>query len=49
MRLIGIGDNVVDYYQDQGVMYPGGNVLNVAVAAKRSGAEACAYLGITGR
>lgn len=48
MKLIGIGDNVVDYYQDQGLMYPGGNALNVAVFSKRNGAEACAYLGITG-
>ncbi|SDD05933.1 fructoselysine 6-kinase [Paenibacillus sp. UNCCL117] len=48
MKLIGIGDNVVDYYRDQGLMYPGGNALNVAVSAKRNGAEACAYLGIAG-
>ncbi|TBL77646.1 PfkB family carbohydrate kinase [Paenibacillus thalictri] len=48
MKLIGIGDNVVDIYQDQGLMYPGGNALNVAVAAKRNGADACAYLGIMG-
>lgn len=48
VKLIGIGDNVVDYYQDQGLMYPGGNALNVAVAAKRSGASSCAYLGIVG-
>lgn len=48
MKLIAIGDNVVDYYQDQRMMYPGGNALNVAVAAKRIGAESCAYLGITG-
>ncbi|MCY9695423.1 PfkB family carbohydrate kinase [Paenibacillus alginolyticus] len=48
MKLIGIGDNVVDYYKDQGLMYPGGNALNVAVASKRNGASACAYLGIVG-
>lgn len=48
MKLIGIGDNVVDYYEDQQVMYPGGNALNVAVLCKRNGAEASAYLGITG-
>ncbi|MEW9668395.1 PfkB family carbohydrate kinase [Ammoniphilus sp. 3BR4] len=48
MKLIGIGDNVVDYYQDQGLMYPGGNALNVAVRSKRNGAEACAYLGLMG-
>ncbi|MFS0724346.1 PfkB family carbohydrate kinase [Paenibacillus sp. 1P07SE] len=48
MKLIAIGDTVVDYYQDQGKIYPGGNALNVAVAAKRSGAESSAFLGITG-
>ncbi|WP_426446930.1 PfkB family carbohydrate kinase [Paenibacillus sp. S-38] len=48
MKLIGIGDNVVDYYQDQGIMYPGGNALNVAVASRRSGALEAAYLGIVG-
>lgn len=48
MRLIGIGDSVVDYYKDQSIMYPGGNALNTAVFAKRSGASAAAYLGILG-
>lgn len=48
MKLIGIGDNVVDYYQDQGRIYPGGNALNVAVSAMRNGADTCAYLGIVG-
>jgi fructoselysine 6-kinase len=48
MKLIGIGDNVVDYYQDQGLIYPGGNALNVAVASIRNGASASAYLGIVG-
>lgn len=48
MKLIGIGDSVVDYYRDQGLMYPGGNALNVAVGSKRNGAAAAAYLGIIG-
>jgi fructoselysine 6-kinase len=48
MNLIGIGDSVVDYYKDQGIMYPGGNALNVAVFAKRSGANKAAYMGIVG-
>lgn len=48
MKLIGIGDNVVDYYKDQELIYPGGNALNVAVISKRNGAEECAYLGIIG-
>ncbi len=47
MRLLGAGDNVVDRYHDLGLMFPGGNALNVAVAAARAGAEA-AYLGAVG-
>nr|WP_110842865.1 PfkB family carbohydrate kinase [Paenibacillus flagellatus]PYI51353.1 fructoselysine kinase [Paenibacillus flagellatus] len=49
MKLIGIGDSVVDFYKDQGLMYPGGNALNAAVFAKRSGCEKASYLGIIGR
>jgi fructoselysine 6-kinase len=41
------GDNVVDVYPAIGLMYPGGNTVNVAVAARRSGARA-AYLGAVG-
>lgn len=48
MRLIGVGDNVVDYYKDRGEIYPGGNALNVAVLAKRYGVEKSSYLGILG-
>ena len=47
MRLLGAGDNVVDRYRDLGRMFPGGNALNVAVAAARAGARA-AYLGAVG-
>jgi fructoselysine 6-kinase len=47
MRLVGIGDNCVDCYAHTGTMYPGGNALNVAVFARRSGAEA-AYVGVVG-
>ncbi|MGM0904798.1 MAG: PfkB family carbohydrate kinase [Bacillota bacterium] len=48
MKLIGIGDNVVDFYEDQNTFYPGGNALNVAVISKRNGAERNGYLGIIG-
>lgn len=48
MKIIGIGDSVVDFYKDQGKIYPGGSSLNVAVAAKRNGATAAAYLGLVG-
>jgi sugar/nucleoside kinase (ribokinase family) len=47
MRVLGAGDNVVDRYHDLGRMFPGGNALNVAVAAARAGAQA-AYLGAVG-
>ncbi|NSC19998.1 hypothetical protein FM076_01750 [Streptomyces albus subsp. chlorinus] len=46
-RLLGIGDNVVDRYPDLGLMFPGGNAVNVAVHARRAGADA-AYWGVTG-
>ncbi|MBB6348932.1 fructoselysine 6-kinase [Nonomuraea muscovyensis] len=46
-RLVAVGDNVVDCYPDLGVMYPGGNALNVAVHARRLGAES-GYLGALG-
>lgn len=48
MKIIGAGDNVVDYYKEREEIYPGGNALNVAVLAKRYGAEAASYLGIIG-
>jgi fructoselysine 6-kinase len=48
MKLIGIGDAVVDYYQDQGKIYPGGSVVNAAVFAKRNGAKSASFLGLIG-
>ncbi len=47
LRLLTVGDNVVDQYPQRGVMYPGGNTVNVAVHASRLGAHA-AYLGVLG-
>ncbi|MFC6643587.1 MULTISPECIES: PfkB family carbohydrate kinase [Sulfitobacter] len=46
-RLIAFGDNDVDCYEPAGLMYPGGNALNVAVFARRAGADA-AYIGAMG-
>lgn len=46
--LVSIGDNVVDHYIDQGVYYPGGNALNVAVLARRFGLGDVAYIGLIG-
>jgi len=48
MKIIGVGDNVVDCYLDQGLYYPGGNAVNVAVNCRRDGAEPVAYLGVFG-
>jgi fructoselysine 6-kinase len=47
MGVVAIGDNVVDCYLDSGDLYPGGNCVNVAVAARRSGVPA-AYIGAIG-
>lgn len=44
VRIVAIGDNDVDCYLSTGQMYPGGNCLNVAVFARRFGADA-AYIG----
>jgi fructoselysine 6-kinase len=42
-----MGDNVIDVYTSLGVVFPGGNAVNVAVSARRSGVEA-AYVGALG-
>lgn len=47
-RVLGIGDNTVDIYVDQGVQFPGGNAVNVPILMQRMGADA-AYLGCVGR
>ena len=43
-RILAFGDNVVDCYRDQNLMFPGGNCVNHAVLARRAGAET-AYAG----
>lgn len=49
MKMIAVGDNVTDCYLDDGVYYPGGNAVNVAVGCARSHCfEEVAYLGIFG-
>lgn len=47
-KMIAIGDNVVDCYLDDGVYYPGGNAVNVAVNCHKDGIEDVAYIGIFG-
>lgn len=47
MTLVSVGDNVTDCYVDLGCMFPGGNSVNVAVAAARAGTPA-AFIGVVG-
>src|SRR4051794_33087819 len=47
VQLLAVGDNVVDRYPAQGVMYPGGNAVNVAVHARRCGLRV-GYVGAVG-
>ena len=47
MKVIGIGDNVVDDYTNLRTLFPGGNALNFSVYATMLGCEA-AYLGVFG-
>lgn len=44
VKILSFGDNVVDCYQDQALMFPGGNCVNHAVFARRAGAIT-AYAG----
>ena len=48
VSILGFGDNVVDVYEHTNTMYPGGNAVNVAVAARRNGAARSAYMGFFG-
>nr|WP_291543530.1 fructoselysine 6-kinase [Clostridium sp. Maddingley MBC34-26] len=47
VKVIGLGDNVVDKYEHIRTMYPGGNALNFAAYAKNLGASS-AFLGAFG-
>ena len=47
MKVIGIGDNVVDNYMHIRTKFPGGNALNFSVYASMLGCDA-AYLGVFG-
>ena len=48
MKLCAVGDNVCDCYIDEGVYYPGGNSVNVAVNCKRNGCSEVNYIGVFG-
>lgn len=47
MKILGLGDNVIDYYTNLNVMYPGGNAVNVAAHGALLGQQA-SYLGNLG-
>lgn len=47
IKVIGLGDNVVDKYEHIKTMYPGGNALNFAAYAKKLGIKS-AFLGAFG-
>lgn len=47
IRVIGVGDNVVDRNYTTGIMYPGGNSYNFAVFGRQLGYET-AYAGVIG-
>ncbi len=47
IKVLGLGDNVVDKYMHIRTMYPGGNALNIAATAQIMGMQA-AYLGMFG-
>lgn len=48
MKVITIGNSVIDYYPDLNKMYPGGSSLNVSVFCKRFGAKQSAFIGMIG-
>lgn len=47
LNVLGIGDNVCDIYLHSGIMYPGGQALNIAVYAAMLGAKS-GYIGVFG-
>jgi len=47
LKVIGVGDNVVDNYVNERIMFPGGNALNFSVFSAMLGCDS-AYLGIFG-
>lgn len=46
-RMCAVGDNVIDWYPQENIAYPGGSAANSAVFARRLGLES-AYVGILG-
>lgn len=48
MKLVSVGDNVVDFYTQSDRSYVGGNSVNVSVFSKMYGAVQSSYIGILG-
>ncbi len=48
MKIIGIGDNVLDNYRWRREYYPGGNSVNVPVLARRYNGSQAGYIGVVG-
>ena len=48
VKIVAMGDNVVDCYLARDTMFPGGNCLNVSVFIRKFGGES-AYVGAIGR
>lgn len=48
LKIVSVGDNVIDFYEDLNKGHPGGNAVNVSVFMKRLGAEKSKYIGIVG-
>lgn len=47
MKMIALGDNVIDYYCNTGECFPGGNAVNVAVHGAKQGVDS-EYMGNLG-
>lgn len=48
VSVLGFGDNVVDMYENTGIMYPGGNCVNMCVYSTMQGVKRAAYMGYFG-
>lgn len=48
VKVLAFGDNVVDKYENEKIMYPGGNSLNFSVYSKMLNVEKVAYMGYFG-
>lgn len=48
MKLLGIGDNILDHYDWLNVYFPGGNSVNVPVLAHRFNQSQPGYIGVVG-